>query len=713
MNPHSPSPPNRLITEKSPYLLQHAHNPVAWYPWGDEAFHRAQREDKPLFLSIGYSTCHWCHVMERESFENNQIASILNEHFISIKVDREERPDVDKIYMNALHGMGQQGGWPLSMFLTPDLRPFYGGTYFPPVDGYGRIAFPTLLQRIAELWKNERSKVLETAYGITLFLADMASRRGQTGEIEPDVFDRCADQLKSSYDSVHGGFGSAPKFPRPAVLDFLLRHYHATGDSHSLEMALHTLRAMAEGGMCDQLGGGFHRYSVDRHWFVPHFEKMLYDQAQLATTYLDAFLITNDVFYATVARRTLDYILREMTSPDGGFYSAEDADSPDPDDPEHSAEGAFYVWKASEIAELLDRDSYLLFAERFGVREEGNVEADPHGEFRGKNILSVRKSLAEISTDTGQIIDEIGTALENAQRGLLEHRATRPRPHLDDKIITSWNGLMIGAFARGHQVLGDDRYLEAAIRSAAFLFAHMCDEESGKLKRRYREGEARHDAVLDDYVFLAHGLLDLYQATFDAEWLQKGEKLMESAIRLFWDETSGGFYDSSGSDTTLLVRMKEQYDGAEPTGNSVAALNLLRLSSMTSRTEWREKAERTVRCFAAQLNHASAAIPLMLSALRMLSGGMKQVILVGERGEEKLEQFLAMVRKSYMPDGIVMLVNRASPSLLSAMHPFLGTLQRIDGEPTAYLCTNNVCQLPTADPEVLAGQLAGSSAPSS
>jgi len=699
---------NRLITEKSPYLLQHAHNPVDWYPWGNEAFQRAREEDKPIFLSIGYSTCHWCHVMERESFEDDRIAAFLNEHFISIKVDREERPDVDKIHMNALHAMGQHGGWPLSMFLTPDLKPFFGGTYYPPVDNFGRIGFPSLLKRIDHLWRNEKNRVLDSAAGIYQFLNDIASSADHNSQLDRDLVVRGFHQFKSGYDAKFGGFGSAPKFPRPVVLEFLFRYYHATGTPSALEMTLHTLRAMANGGMYDQLGWGFHRYSVDREWFVPHFEKMLYDQAQLVKVYLDAYLITNDHFYSSVARNTLDYVLRELTSPEGGFYSAEDADSPDPNRSGQSSEGACYLWSHEEIFRHLNNDDAVVIASRFGIQESGNVLSDPHGVFSGRNILSVRKTISELAGEFGITVAEIQSILSRSNKALLDHRANRPRPHLDDKIITSWNGLMISAFARGYQVLGDERYRNAAQASAQFIFTHLYDHDRRRLKRRYRDGEANHEAYLDDYVYLTHGLLDLYEAGFAVRWLELAVTLTNTTVDLFWDNNGGGFFDTSGDDPSILVRLKEQYDGAEPSGNSMALFNLLRLASMTSYQEWKSHAKRTLRAFAHLLNRMPSSMPLMLSSFPFLFEGMRQILIVGEIHEEKTKHFIRIVRQNYIPDGITMVIDESSKAQLSSFFPFVETLSRIDGSPTAYACMNGACRLPTTDPNVFADQIASS-----
>ncbi|HEX7574058.1 MAG TPA: thioredoxin domain-containing protein, partial [Bacteroidota bacterium] len=520
--------PNRLIHEKSPYLLQHAYNPVDWYPWGEEAFALARDRNVPVFLSIGYSTCHWCHVMERESFENGSIAAILNRDFVCIKVDREERPDLDRVYMTALQAMGQNGGWPMSMFLTPDRQPFYGGTYYPPESRYGRAGFPDVLSKIRSIWDTERPKVDESARSITTFLEDVANARGPGGVPGVEVLEASYNQISSTYDPVDGGFGAGPKFPRPVLFNFLLRYYARTGGDAPLAMVTHTLLRMASGGMYDQIGGGFHRYAVDGEWRVPHFEKMLYDQAQLVQAYLDASLCSRDPFFPAVARETLDYVLRDMTDPEGGFYSAEDADSPRPERPEESGEGAFYVWTKKEIDDALEGDAQL-FSEYFGVEEAGNAPVDPQHEFTGRNILYRRGTVDSTASRFGISPDETLSRLTAAKGKIFNLRAERPRPLRDDKILTSWNGLMIGAFARGFRVLGDERYLVAATRAAEFATGRMW--QKGTLLRRYRQGECRIEAHLDDYAFLVSGLLDLFESSGDGRWLERAAMLTEEQIR--------------------------------------------------------------------------------------------------------------------------------------------------------------------------------------
>ena len=576
---HNPPYTNRLIREKSPYLLQHAHNPVDWYPWGEEAFKKARQEQKLIFLSVGYSTCHWCHVMERESFSDPAIAKIMNRSFVSIKVDREERPDVDRIYMSFVQATTGSGGWPMSVFLTPDLKPFFGGTYFPPEDRRGRPGFRTLLLRIAEAWGKDREKILASTERFTQALQKLANASvGDVGGLQKPVLERTYQKFKQSYDATHGGFGRAPKFPRPVVFNFLLRYYARSGERDALQMTLHTLRAMARGGLQDHVGGGFHRYSTDATWHVPHFEKMLYGQAQLAISYADAYQITRDPFFSETVRSILDYVLRDMRGPEGEFYCAEDADSlREHGKPEHG-EGAFYVWDAGQIEKALGREQAAIFNFYYGAEPSGNVppELDIQGEFKGMNILIVRHSLAETARQFDKSAPEVRELLAAARQKLLAARAGRPRPARDDKVLTAWNGLMISGFARAAQVLDEPRYLEAARAAASFLQGRLYDPKAGILKRRYRAGHVAINGFLDDYAFLIQGLLDLYEASFDVRWLSWAVQLQQMQDQLFWDSKHGGYFATSGDDPSILVRMRDDYDGAEPSPNSVAAMNLLR-----------------------------------------------------------------------------------------------------------------------------------------
>jgi uncharacterized protein YyaL (SSP411 family) len=698
--------PNRLIDEKSPYLLQHAFNPVDWYPWGEEAFEKARSEDKPIFVSIGYSTCHWCHVMERESFENPEIAALMNKYFVNIKIDREERPDVDRVYMSATQAMTGGGGWPMSVFLTHDLKPFYAGTYFPPESRHGRPGFPDLLEGIHRAWVENRGKVQESADQITEHLQKNSAPESSDFELDRNLLKTAYDQVEGSYDKRYGGFGGAPKFPRPVIFNFLLRYFHRSKDNMALEMSLETLRKMAEGGMHDQIGGGFHRYSVDGQWRVPHFEKMLYDQAQLAVSYLEAYQITKNSYFADVAQDILDYVLRDMVDSRGGFHSAEDADSPLPENPEDHGEGAFYVWTKKEIFDILGSDAGEIFSFRYGVEEAGNALSDPLNEFTGKNLLYVANSLDSMAARFEWPVSDIERILQEARQKLFAVRSKRQRPHLDDKVITSWNGLMIGAFARGYQVLNQPRYLEAAERAANFVMSDLYDSGKKILLRRYRDGASGLEAHLNDYAFLVNGLLDLYEASLDAKWLVHALELTEKQVSLFWDEEAGGFYDTSGKDKTVLLRMKEDYDGAEPTGNSIAALNLLRLSQMTDNDDWYQKGAKTVSAFGNRLQQIPSAMPQMLAALDYWLDKPKQIIIAGKPGADDTQKMLTEVYERYIPNKIILLADGDKAQKVLAKHlPFIESVGMIDGKATAYICENYVCHLPTSDVDVMAGLL--------
>ncbi len=694
---------NRLVHEKSPYLLQHAHNPVDWYPWGEEAFARARKENKPIFLSVGYSTCHWCHVMERESFENDAIAKILNADFVSIKVDREERPDVDRVYMTFVQATTGGGGWPMSVWLTPDLKPFVGGTYFPPTDRYGQPGFATVLKKIADAWQNDRQRVVEQGNQIMAALQEHTSFASRDTPLDPKIFDGAYEQLAQNFDAEQGGFGSAPKFPRPVALNFLLRVYAREPQSprgrHALEMVTFTLRKMAAGGIHDQLGGGFHRYSVDRFWHIPHFEKMLYDQAQLASAYLDAFQIKHDPLFAQTARDTLDYVRREMTDGQGGFYSAEDADSLAPDGHEKK-EGAFYIWTKKELDEQLGQDAEI-FDRVYGVEPHGNAPAgsDPQGEFENQNTLIRRLTDDDAVAIFKKSAPEIRDRLKKDRDKLLEIRAKRPRPHRDDKIIAAWNGMMISAFARGAQVLDDPAYLEAATHAAKFLQTQLYRD--GQLVRSYRDGASDVSGFADDYASLIQGLLDLYETGFDIHWLRWAADLQQKQDELFAD-TSGGYFSSAANDPHILLRMKEDYDGAEPSPNSTAALNLLRLGQMTGNWSMRERAEKTIKTFAQQLSRQPTAMPQMLVAADFLESKPKQIVIAGKAGAPDVKALLRELRTHFLPNKIVLLADGdADHSLLAGKLDFMKTMAPIDGRAAAFVCENYVCKLPVTGPAAL------------
>jgi hypothetical protein len=708
---------NRLARERSPYLLQHANNPVDWYSWGDEAFARARREDKPIFLSIGYSTCHWCHVMEHESFENGEIADLLNRDFVSIKVDREERPDVDRVYMSFVQATTGAGGWPMTVFLTPELKPFFGGTYFPPSSRSGRPGFSDLLNELARVWKEDRPRVEQAAAELldrlkTVTGADQHAR-GESTVADADALDVAVEQYQRAFDHRLGGFGEAPKFPRPSELLFLLRAYARRGAAGGsaqapLRMVTDTLRAMALGGMRDHVGGGFHRYSVDAEWRVPHFEKMLYDQAQLVVAYLEAAQATGDEFYAAVAEDTLDYVLRDMTDERGGFYSAEDADSIPPEDAgkpaAHKTEGAFYVWTEEEIAQLLGEDAPIA-RRRFGIEPGGNAPADPQGEFSGKNLLYTAQSVEDVAARSGLTPAQVGDILGRIRQKLFDARAARPRPHLDDKILTAWNGLMIGAFARAARTRNARKYADAARRAATFIRDTLWNKEQRRLLRRYRDGEAAIDAYAEDYAYLIFGLLELFQADGDPEWLAWALELQARQDELFWDAQEAGWFSTTGTDPTVLLRMKEDYDGAEPAASSVSVLNLLTIGHLVTGTDALDKAERTLARYGPRVGAAARAIPLMLCGLAAWDSQHTQIVIAGPRDDERTAALRGELARRYLPFAIVVPLDPSRQTALSRLLPFVGTMTLRDGSPAAYVCRDFTCRNPVTAPDALRSEL--------
>ena len=718
--------PNRLAAEQSPYLLQHAHNPVDWYPWGDEAFAAAKKSGKAIFLSIGYATCHWCHVMERESFESAGVANVLNEHFISIKVDREERPDVDRVYMTFVQATTGAGGWPMSVWLTPDLKPFFGGTYFPPTSQWGRPAFVVVLAEIARAWRDDRARVTHSATEAVVRLAALAA--GESDRVMPDAEALAStfQQFQNSFDARRGGFGDQPKFPRPSELIFLLREYARTGDALARDMVVNTLRSMALGGMRDHIGGGFHRYSVDGNWRVPHFEKMLYDQAQLVIAYLEAAQAAGDSFFAEVAQDTLEYVQRDMTDAGGGFYSAEDADSVPPDktgDPHaHQMEGAFYVWGRDEVRAALGADS-AIFERRYGVLASGNAPFDPQQEFVDKNLLYTAQSITDLAVAAGVTPVGVAESLLRSREILFDVRNTRPRPLLDDKVLTAWNGLMIAAFARaarvmpGHRpgeggALEDDpgpRHLASATRAAAFIRDRMWDPGSRRLLRRYRQGDAAIEGYAEDYAFLIFGLIELFQASGEAAWLSWARELQARQDELFWDAGGGGYFSTTGEDPTVLLRMKEDYDGAEPSPSSVSALNLLALAHLTGEAPafapgatagkaYSERAAEVIASFGARLAQLGRAVPLMAAALATALSGGEQIVVVGRHGAADTTALWRAAHRTFRPFAVAVLVDPAQQDAIAAHLPWVAAMKMIDGRATAYVCRNFACDKPFTDP---------------
>ncbi len=680
--------PNRLANETSPYLLQHANNPVDWYPWGEEALARAKAEDKPILLSIGYSACHWCHVMERESFENEETASLMNERFVNIKVDREERPDLDAVYMEAVQMMTGSGGWPMTVFLTPEGKPFYGGTYFPPVDYSNLPGFPRLVTAISDAYRDQRGQIEETTKQIT-------EKMGQTNQLTKsntlltvDILHTAYNNLATSFDYQNGGVGMAPKFPQPMALELLLRYNHHGFSERALEMVSLTLDNMAQGGIYDQIGGGFHRYSTDAYWLVPHFEKMLYDNAQLARLYLHAYLVTGRPMYRRITEETLNYVLREMTDPLGGFYSAQDADS-------EGEEGKFFVWTPQEIQAVLGEEDGSLIGGYFGLTEAGN--------FEGKTILNVPQELTSFAEELGLDLEQLEAKIERAKVSLRDVREERIHPLLDDKVLASWNGLMLRAFAEAAAALNNEKYLNAAIANAEFLVNTM--KPDGRLLRTYRGGQAKLLGYLEDYAFVADGLLALYEATFQQRWLDEAVSLADSMVELFWDENAGAFYDTGIDHESLVVRPRDVFDNAQPCGGSVASDLLLRLAVITGNQEYTVKATTPLRALHDLMGKAPAGTGHWLAALDFHISSPKELAVIGPRENPATRLLLDTINGRYLPNKVVVGAEGALGE--STQIPLLQDRGMVDGKPAAYVCQNYVCQLPVTEPEALAQQLAG------
>lgn len=674
---------NRLAREKSPYLLQHAHNPVDWFAWGEDAFAKARAENKPVFLSIGYSTCHWCHVMERESFEDEKVGAYLNEYFISIKVDREERPDVDKIYMTFVQSTTGSGGWPLNVFLTPERKPFFGGTYFPPDNRYGRGSFLSVLQQIVSVWRERHGEVAASADEMHARLELMTASGTVTNVLlTAETLRRAGAQFKEAYDPRNGGFGGAPKFPQPSQPAFLLRYAKRFKDEEAVQMVLHTCDKMAAGGIHDQLGGGFARYSVDAHWLVPHFEKMLYDNAQLTQLYLDAYLVSGEPRHAAVARDILAYVLRDMTHPAGGFYSAEDADS-------EGHEGKFYCWTHEELSKLLSPEEFNVAAGYFGITKEGNFVDHSHpNPLHGLNVLSIVKPNVAVADQP---------LLDSARRKMSAVRTKRIRPHLDDKILASWNGLMLGAFSRAYAVLGEEAYRAAAEKNVAFLQAKLWDAKSKTLFHRWRDSERDNVQLLEGYAFLLDGVIHLYEATLEPKHLDFAIALAEAMIAKFHDAGNGGFWQSSADAKDLILRVKDDYDGAEPSGNAVATLALLKLAAITDRKDLRDPAETTLRWLSTRLEKVPHAVPYLLQALDFTMEEPRRVVIAGDANDARTHALIRATHSVYQPNKVVL-------GNVGAVEEFARTLPAKDG-PLVYLCTGRSCQLPTGEPAQVAKSL--------
>jgi uncharacterized protein len=681
--------PNRLIKEKSPYLLQHAYNPVDWYPWSDEAFEKARLEDKPVFLSIGYSTCHWCHVMAHESFEDFDVAALMNEAFVCIKVDREERPDLDQVYMTVCQMLTGSGGWPLSVVMTPDRKPFYAATYIPKISGFGRMGMMDLIPRLKDIWTNRRGEVLDSAESIVSAL-QKTEERASGKDLDPGLLDKAQEELAKRFDERHGGFGNAPKFPSPHNLMFLLRCWKRSGDRHALDMVEKTLEAMQRGGIYDHVGYGFHRYSTDREWLVPHFEKMLYDQAMLALAYVEAFQATGKEAYGNTVREIFTYVLRDMTSPEGGFYSAEDADS-------EGVEGKFYVWSEADIRRVLERESAELVMRVFNVKKGGNFKEEATGRMTGENILHIPTPIPEITADFGMGEEELQERLRSIRERLFRAREGRVHPHKDDKILTDWNGLMIAALARGGRVLEQTEYVQAAKKAADFVLFRM-REGGGRLLHRFREGEAGIAANLDDYAFFTWGLTELYQATLEAGYLETAFELTGHMIDHFWDETGHGLFFTPDDGENLIIRKKELYDGAVPSGNSVAMYNLLRLAQLAGRTDLKERAGEMGRAFSEQVRELPSGYTFFLVAADFAIGPSHEVVIVGPSMGEGTERMLHALSARFFPNHVLLFrpSDDESPPI-DDVAPFVRNHVSLDGRATAYVCVSNACRPPVTD----------------
>jgi uncharacterized protein len=690
-SPEHDRKPNRLISEKSPYLLQHAYNPVDWFPWGEEAFAKARQEDKPIFLSIGYSTCHWCHVMEHESFEDSDVARAMNEAFVAIKVDREERPDIDHTYMTVCQMLTGSGGWPLNIVMTPDKKPFFAGTYFPRESVHGRIGMIDLSLHVKEIWAKRRDEAAKSADQVMNALLEMVDDSPGNAP-GTDVLTAAYEQLTQRFDNKLGGFSQAPKFPTPHNMLFLLRYWHRTGEANALRMVEATLKAMSEGGIYDHIGFGFHRYSTDAHWLVPHFEKMLYDQALLAMTYTEAYQATGRAEYRKTAEAVIHYVLRDMTAPEGGFYSAEDADS-------EGEEGKFYVWTLDQVERVLDRDDTDLMAQVLNVHTRGNFREEATGRITGANILHLRQSLEETAGRLDMSLEALETRLEQARSALFAAREKRVHPHKDDKVLTDWNGLMIAALAKAAQAFDRPDYSDAATRAARFILGTL-RTANGRLLHRFRQGTAGLPAHVDDYAFLVWGLLELYEATFDVRWLHEALDLNQKLLDHFWDDRSGGLFFTADDETELPVRRKEIYDGATPSGNSVAALNLLRLGRITGNPAWERKADQLASAFAGSIGQFPSAYTQLLVALEFAHAATREVVISGHKDSEDTRELIRALRRPFVPNKVVLFrpVEQGEPDI-ATIAAYTRDQIPVDGKATAYVCVNYACGLPTTDPE--------------
>jgi len=685
---------NRLANEKSPYLLQHADNPVDWHPWGEEAFEKARDEDKPIFLSIGYATCHWCHVMEHESFEDPIVAKLMNEAFVNVKVDREERPDIDQVYMTVCQMLTGSGGWPLTILMTPDKEPFFAGTYFPRESRYGRIGMIDLIPKVQAIWTSEREKLLESAEQITARLASVSQPR-ESGAADPNLPERAYRELAGRYDATHGGFGSAPKFPSPHNLVLLARYSAMRGQPFALKMVDHTLREMRKGGIFDQVGFGFHRYSTDTEWLVPHFEKMLYDQAMLILASTEAHQAGGTIDHRRTVTEIVTYVLRDMTSPEGGFFSAEDADS-------EGEEGTFYLWSLDQLESTLGKDDAAFAASVWNATADGNFAEEASGEKMGTNILHRDDDDPAIATRMELESDAFAARIEGIRTGLFEDRENRIHPLKDDKVLADWNGLMAAALAKAGRVFSEPSYIDAAGKSVGFVLGSMRDDK-GRLHHRWRDGELTVPAFLDDHVFMIFANLELYDATLEPEYLEQALDLQATTDGLFWDEENGGYFFSPTDGEELLVRQKEIYDGAIPSGNSVAAMNLLRLARLTGRTDLADRADTIFKVFAADSARGASAHSHLADAMLFASSPSLEIVIAGQVGTDDTKALLTELRSFYLPQAVTLLVPPGdNGDKIRELAPFTEHHAPIEGKAAAYVCRDYACKMPVTDPAELA-----------
>lgn len=681
---------NKLINEKSPYLLQHAHNPVNWYPWSDEAFDKAKTEDRPIFLSIGYSTCHWCHVMEKESFEDEEVAKLMNDAFVSIKVDREERPDIDGIYMSVCQIITGSGGWPLTIVMTPDKKPFFTGTYFPKHNRFNRIGMLDLVPRLKEVWKTKKEEVLKSADEIASSL-NKQNLVSDSTEIDETILDKAYNELSKRYDEIDGGFGNAPKFPSPHNLMFLLRYWKRENETKALEMVEKTLTEMRHGGIYDHIGFGFARYSTDQHWLVPHFEKMLYDQAMLVMAYTETYLATKNNFYKETAEEILEYVLRDMTHPEGGFYSAEDADS-------EGEEGKFYLWEAEELRNVLENDELNFAIKVFNVEDAGNWIDESKGMMPGTNILHLKKSNKDYAEELNLSEDDFLKKLESIRKKLFDYREKRIHSYKDDKILTDWNGLMISAFAKAAQAFNNETYSNAATKAYSFIEKYLSNKD-GRLIHRFREGESGLPAHIDDYAFMINALIDLYETTFEIKYLKRAIDLNEILIKEFWDTQNGGFYFTSNKSEELIARQKDVYDGAIPSGNSIALLNLIRLSKFTADSNLEKKASELVKYFSGYISKSLSAFSMFMCALDFQLHSSTEIVIAGNQKDTAVREGLNLVNNIFNPNKIVILKSNEEKKNPTDLLAFTKEMKVVNNKPTFYVCKNFICNRPVSNLE--------------